>query len=158
METARQNRVRVQASRERRGPAPRFTDDDLVHGFRRRAADESPHPTGNEIAAPVGVEDLPLAPRGRPVPDADRLEGGSPDVRPSMEAHLREIGEREAEIQERLLEIEVSLTAIGASGLPYAQRNPHRFQSPLDARRLRAEQEELRRERDALVAERRLLR
>ena len=75
-----------------------------------------------------------------------------------MDARLQEIGERVPEILERLLDIEASLTAIGASGLPFAQRNPNRLRSPLDASRLRAEQEELRRELDALVAERRLLR
>ena len=68
------------------------------------------------------------------------------------------IAEREAEIRERLLDIEASLTAIGSSGLPYAQRNPYRVLSPLDANGLRAEQEELNRELDALAAERRILR
>ena len=68
------------------------------------------------------------------------------------------IAEREAEIRERLLDIEASLTAIGSSGLPYAQRNPNRLLSPLDANRLRAEQEELRQELEALAAERRILR
>ena len=68
------------------------------------------------------------------------------------------IAEREAEIRERLLDIEASLTAIGSSGLPYAQRNPNRFRSPLDTNRLRAEQEELRQELEALAAERALLR
>lgn len=68
------------------------------------------------------------------------------------------IAEREAEIRERLLDIEASLTAIGASGLPYAQRNPNRVQSPLDTNRLRAELEDLNRELGALAAERRILR
>lgn len=68
------------------------------------------------------------------------------------------IAERETEIRERLLDIEASLTAIGASGLPAAQRNPNRFQSPLDTNRLRAEAEELKQELDALAAERRILR
>ena len=76
----------------------------------------------------------------------------------AIEARLREIGEREAAIRERLLDIEASLTAIGASGLPYAQRNPNRPRSPLDTRRLRAEQEELRQELDSLAVERRILR
>ncbi|MCY4628113.1 MAG: hypothetical protein OXE58_11190, partial [Acidobacteria bacterium] len=80
------------------------------------------------------------------------------DVHANIEARLSEITERQAEIRERLLDIEASLTAIGASGLPYAQRNPNRRQSPLDTRRLRAEQEELLREQGALAAERRLLR
>lgn len=68
------------------------------------------------------------------------------------------IAEREAEIQERLLDIEASLTAIGSSGLPFSQRNPNRFLSPLDTNRLRAEAEELTQELDALAAERRILR
>ena len=68
------------------------------------------------------------------------------------------IAEREAEIRERLLDIEASLTAIGSSGLPYAQRNPNRLLSPLDTNRLRAEHEELNRELEALAAERALLR
>ena len=76
----------------------------------------------------------------------------------AIEARLRVIEEREAEIQERLLDIDASLTAIGSSGLPTAQRNPNRFLSPLDTNRLRAEQEELNRELDALAAERRILR
>ena len=68
------------------------------------------------------------------------------------------IARREAEIRERLLDIEASLTAIGSSGLPFAQRNPNRFQSPLDTNRLRAEQEALRQELQALATERRILR
>ncbi|MYB31854.1 MAG: hypothetical protein F4Y20_04850 [Acidobacteria bacterium] len=68
------------------------------------------------------------------------------------------IARREAEIRERLLDIEASLTAIGSSGLPFAQRNPNRFLSPLDTNRLRAEAEELNRELDALAAERAVLR
>ena len=68
------------------------------------------------------------------------------------------IAEREAEIRERLLDIEASLAAIGVSGLPAAARNPNRFQSPLDAGRLRAEAEELNRELDALAVERGVLR
>lgn len=86
------------------------------------------------------------------------MEDASDDLRAAMEARLREIDEREAEIRERLLDIEVSLTAIGASGLPYAQRDPNRFQSPLDAHRLRAEREELRQELETLAVERGLLR
>ena len=83
---------------------------------------------------------------------------GADDVQAAIDARLRVIAEREAAIRERLLDIEASLTAIGISGLPYAQRDPNRFQSPLDANRLRAEQEELNRELDALAAERRVLR
>ena len=75
-----------------------------------------------------------------------------------MDARRREIEEREAEIRERLLDIEASLAAIGVSGLPTAPRNPNRLQSPLDASRLRAEQDALRQELDALAVERRILR
>lgn len=84
-------------------------------------------------------------------PDAD-------DVQAAIEARLRVIAAREAEIRERLLDIEASLTAIGISGLPYAQRDPNRFQSPLDTNRLRAEQEELRQELDSLAVERHIIR
>ena len=86
------------------------------------------------------------------------MDAVADDLQAAMETRRHEIGEREAEIRERLLDIEVSLTAIGASGLPFAQRNPNRFQSPLDTGRLRAEQDELRQELDALAAERRILR
>lgn len=75
-----------------------------------------------------------------------------------MDARLREISEREAAIRERLLDIAASLSAIGVSGLPTAPRSPNRFRSPLDANRLRAEQEELRQELDSLAVERRIIR
>ncbi len=79
-------------------------------------------------------------------------------VRARAADRLREIAARETEIRERLLDIEASLAAIGASGLPAAPRNPTSFQSPLDASRLRSEQEDLRQELDALAVERRILR
>ncbi|MCY3744713.1 MAG: hypothetical protein OXH05_00655 [Acidobacteria bacterium] len=88
----------------------------------------------------------------------DTADAVADDVQAAIEARLRVIEEREAEIRERLLDIEASLTAIGSSGLPFAQRNPNRFLSPLDTNRLRAEAEELNRELDALAAERAVLR
>ena len=103
--------------------------------------------------SPVTSADLPDADPGE-----DTVDSGADDVQAAIDARLRVIAEREAAIRERLLDIEASLTAIGISGLPYAQRDPNRFQSPLDANRLRAEQEELNRELDALAAERRVLR
>ena len=153
VEAARRNRARIVASRGRNGPAPRFTDADLAAGHRRAVAVAEP-------AAPADDEDHPaLGPEPWTAASGeDALEAGADDLRAAMDARLREIAAREAEIRERLLEIEVSLTAIGVSGLPYAQRNPNRFQSPFDAGRLRAERRELRLERDALTAERRLLR
>ena len=142
------------ASRERHGPAPRFTDADL--SGTRSASPDQPAATleGNALRdPPVTSEDLPAGDPGE-----DTAEVSADDVQEAIQARLRVIGEREAEIRERLLDIEASLAAIGASGLPTAQRNPNRFLSPLDTNRLRAEAEELNRELDALAAERRILR
>lgn len=155
MEAARQNRARVAASRERHGPALRVTDADLTGRPLERPGTPTPAvPIEREaLRTPdVASEDLALEASG------DMVEAGPDDLRTNLEARLREIDAREAEIQERLLEIAASLTAIGSSGLPYAQRRPNRFQSPLDAGRLRAEREELEQERTALAAERRILR
>ncbi len=101
----------------------------------------------------VTSEDLPLGEAGE-----DTVEAGDDEVRANMEARLGEIAERENEIRKRLLDIEASLAAVGASGLPYAPRNPTRFQSALDTTRLRAEQETLQQELEALATERRILR
>ena len=153
-EAARQNRARIQDSREQRGPAPRFTDANLG-GARARAPDPPPAPLESSALRdpPVITEDIPAG-----NPDEDTADPGADEVQAAIEARLRVIAEREAEIRERLLDIEASLTAIGSSGLPYAQRNPNRPQSPLDTSRLRAERERLLREREALAAERRVLR
>ncbi len=150
-EAARRNRARVAASREQHGPAPRFTDADLAGGY-RRGITEPPRPANDEEPPVAEAEARDVE------PGDDTVDIAPAESRAAMDARLLEIGERVPEILERLLDIEASLTAIGASGLPFAQRNPNRLRSPLDASRLRAEQEELRRELDALVAERRLLR
>lgn len=155
MEAARRNRARVAASRQRHGPAPRFTDADLARGRPR------PLPRyetgGEELLLPISEEGGEA-----PADDAelaeDTVEAGPNELQAAVEGRLREIGEREAEIRERLLDIEASLSAIGASWLPSASRNPNRFQSGFDTFRLRAEQEELRQELEALAVERRILR
>ena len=122
----------------------------------RRGITEPPRPANDEEPP---VAEAEAEPEARDVePGDDTVDIAPAESRAAMDARLLEIGERVPEILERLLDIEASLTAIGASGLPFAQRNPNRFRSPLDASRLRAEQEELRRELNALVAERRLLR
>ena len=153
-EAARRNRARIAASRERHGPAPRFTDADLG-GARTPAPDQPPAPLEADALrqSPVITEDLPAGDPGE-----DTADPSADEVQAAIDARLRVIVEREAEIRERLLDIEASLTAIGSSGLPTAPRNPNRFRSPLDTNRLRAEHEELNRELDALAAERRLLR
>ena len=104
-------------------------------------------------APAITSEDLLLGEAGE-----DTVEAGDDEVRANMEARLGEIAARESEIRERLLDIEASLAVVGASGLPYAPRNPTRFQSALDATRLRAEQETLQQELEALATERRILR
>ena len=153
-EAARQNRARVAASRERHGPAPRFTDADLAGARpRRQSPPTAPLETPALREPPVTAEDLPAGDPGE-----DTADPGADEVEAAIAARLRVIAEREAEIRERLLDVEASLTAIGSSGLPTAPRNPNRFQSPLDTNSLRAEQEELNRELDALAAERRILR
>ena len=153
-EAARKNRARVAASRERHGPAPRFTDADLAGGRSARAGQPAAPLESEPLRdPPVTGEDLPAGDPGE-----DTAGPSTDDVQAAIEARLRVIAEREAEIRERLLDIEASLTAIGSSGLPFAQRNPNRFLSPLDTNRLRAEAEELNRELDALAAERAVLR
>ena len=117
--------------------------------------DPSPPPLETEALRDPAItsENLPPAEAGE-----DTTSAGDDEVRANMEARRREIAERENEIRERLLDIEASLAAVGASGLPYAPRNPTRFQSALDTTRLRAEQEQLRQELEALAAERMILR
>ena len=126
--------------------------------------DRAPPPLETEALRdpPITGEDLPLRDPGEDLPPRDPGEdtigAGDEEVRANLEARRREIAERGNEIRERLLDIEASLAAVGASGLPYAPRNPTRFQSALDTTRLRAEQEELREELEALAAERMILR
>jgi hypothetical protein len=155
VEAARQNRARVAASRERHGPAPRVTDADLTGRPLERPDIPAPAaPLEREALRNPDVTNEDLAREA----SGDVVEAVPDDVQTNVEARLREIDAREAEIQERLLDIAASLTAIGSSGLPYAQRRPNRFQSPLDAGRLRAEREDLQEELQALAAERRILR
>lgn len=153
-EAARRNRARIAANREEHGPAPRFTDTDLT-GARpgRPGPAAAPAETTGLRDPPVTSEDLPLGDPGE-----DTADPGADGVAAAAGARLRVIAEREAEIRERLLDIEASLTAIGSSGLPAAPRNPNRFQSPLDTSRLRAEREGLHRELADLAAERQILR
>ena len=162
-EAARRHRARIEASREQRGAAPRFTDADLTGG-RLPGPDRATAPLETEALRdpPITGEDLPLRDPGEDLPPQDPGEdttgAGDEEVRANLEARRREIAERENEIRERLLDIEASLAAVGASGLPYAPRNPTRFQSALDTTRLRAEQQELNQELEALAAERTILR
>ena len=159
-EAARKNRVRIQASQEQHGPAPRFTDADLGGGRPPGAARSAPAPSSNVALEKQALREPAIASEDLPLDALDEdTAGADPEgQRAAMDARLREIGEREAEIRDRLLDIEASLTAIGSSGLPYAQRNPNRLRSPLDTSRLRAERDRLLREREALAAERRILR
>lgn len=144
---------------QRLGQATAWSDDameekDCVAG---RPAKPVPPPARLE-AGRVRERGIPSAerPLGEAGDDAGAV--GPDEVRAAREARLRDLGEREAAIRERRLDIEASLAAIGASGLPYAPRHPNRFQSPLDANRLRGELEALREELDALAAERRIVR
>lgn len=106
-------------------------------------------------------------PESLPGPEPDPESARDRDLNPGADttdprAHLPDIsaaradkGERASELRERLLDIESSLTAIGASGLPHAVRNPNRFLSGLDAHRLLAERDEIRRELEALAPRKR---
>lgn len=161
-EAARRHRTRVAASRERHGEAPRFTDADLTGG-RSRAPERSAVPLVTGTLGEPAVRSSVRGPAVRSEDLSPEIGGGDTlnaddDVRANVEARRREIAARESEIRERLLDIRASLAAVGASGLPAAPRNPTRFQSALDTAQLRAEQEELGRELEALAVERRLLR
>ncbi len=139
---ARANQARVRAARETRGAARRYDDDALERARRRGAA---PLPAG------------PGAPSLRPEIRDDELEDLAAETdwdevveegvsETEAPADPEDTRRREAEIRERLLDIEAALNRIGVSGLPYAPRDPNRVASPLDAPRLRAEQERLRKE------------
>ena len=146
---ARENRIRIRESRRERGAAPRFTDADLV-GLHRPGPRRAALPPANRRTEP------PADAAAASVPTVGEDAAGADDTDRVPEAGPTEdAGEREAALRERLLDIEASLAAIGASGLPFAPRNPNRFQGPLDAPRLRAEQEELRRELAELTGRRR---
>lgn len=137
-EAARRKRAEIAARRQEGVFAPRFTDADFDADF------NAVRPAG------PGVEPRPPVPAAPPAAEAQGAgdAGGPEDAEDSAYDPIRDTdpAEREAELRARLLDIEASLAAIGASGLPFAARNPNRFQSPLDAARLRAEQEEIRRE------------
>lgn len=163
VEAARRQRERVAESRNRRGPAPRFTDADLpggAAGARRAprsgdlAEEEEPErrnerETGESGADPEerrGASDARAA-AGEPG-DAGAEERESPAAPEGAETggERKSDRERERELRERLLDVEASLAALGVSGLPFAPRNPNRFTSAFDAARLRAEEREIRRE------------
>ena len=158
VEAARRQRERVAESRNRRGPAPRFTDADLPGG----AAGAGGLATGPEDAErPDAGEttDSGAGPEERGEASDARAAAGEPEAADAEERESpaapegTETGgerksdrERERELRERLLDVEASLAALGVSGLPFAPRNPNRFTSAFDAARLRAEEREIRRE------------
>lgn len=172
VEAARQQRERVAESRERRGPAPRFTDADLPRDNRNRRdgnrsdgnrpdesrPDESrtdedrTGPDGRGVPARPGAGDAEETARGDARNSGGEAETGSgepvgADAAAAEEAlSPEEREERAAELREKLLDLEAALAAIGVSGLPTATRHPNRFGSAFDAGRLRAEQREARRE------------
>ena len=152
VEAATRQRARILASRAARGPAPRFTDRDLgVPGRRAAPAPSAVRPPEPEAAPGTGAD-----PDLVPEPDAD--SGRDPDLTPGADRPdpgATPAGRDERELRERLLDIEASLTAIGASGLPRAVRNPNRSLSGFDLRRLVAERDEIRRELEALAARKR---
>ena len=162
VEAAQRNRARVAASRREHGLAPLFTDTDLT-GVHRPDPSREPSPAaalpnrelwppeeGAGWEADAGEDDS-----GRGEVDLeDEVGEGEADSTFDPEppaAGPTERAERAAELRERLLDIEASLAAIGGSGLPVAPRHPNRFESALDAARLRAEREEIGRELDALT-------
>lgn len=157
VEAARRQRERVAESRNRRGPAPRFTDADLPGG----AAGAGGLATGPEAEMPDAGEttDSGPGPEERGEASEIRAPAGEPEAAGAEERESpaapegAETGgerksdrERERELRERLLDVEASLAALGVSGLPFAPRNPNRFTSAFDAARLRAEEREIRRE------------
>lgn len=141
------------------------------------AADESPAPAAGASSAPAAsparaagassapAVGVPAAARRR---NGEAAPAGEASPEPSERPDLRDPGprgetsaaeraatrrERERALREQLLDLEWSLAAVGASGLPYAPRNPNRAISPLDTGRFRARQEEIRRELAALAEE-----
>ena len=163
VEAARRQRERVAESRNRRGPAPRFTDADLPGGAAGapRAPGSGGLATGPEAEMPDAGEttDSGPGPEERGEASEIRAPAGEPEAAGAEERESpaapegAETGgerksdrERERELRERLLDVEASLAALGVSGLPFAPRNPNRFTSAFDAARLRAEEREIRRE------------
>ena len=157
VEAARRQRERVAESRNRRGPAPRFTDADLPGG----AAGAGGLATGPDAESPDAGEtaESGAGPEERGEASEIRAAAGEPEAAGAEERESpaapegTETGgerksdrERERELRERLLDVQASLAALGVSGLPFAPRNPNRFTSAFDAARLRAEEREIRRE------------
>ncbi len=138
MEAARRNRARILASRAAHGPAARYDDTALE----ARDAEGPPAPSSPTVR--------PDGPGAGPSPDEggerEFREGAPPDAEERVSSEgltPEEARRRESEIEERLLDIEAALNRMGASGLPYAPRNPNAFGSALDLPRLRAEQAQL---------------
>lgn len=165
VEAARRQRERVAESRERRGPAPRFTDADLPGSGRSRSDGNQ---GGRHRGDRVGTDRRERPGAGAGEADPEETAGGDArnsgreaetgsgepagaDAAAAEEAlSPEEREERAAELREKLLDLEAALAALGVSGLPTAARHPNRFVSAFDAGRLRAEQREARRELAAL--------
>ncbi len=137
IEAARKNRERIRAQRARRGVSVLTRDADL--GRARGGEGEAATAPSPEGAGPEPEAAGPEPDAAAPAPEAGEVKDRAPPAEPDR-------AERIAALRERLLDIEASLAAIGASGLPYATRDPNRFRSGFDAARLRAEQEEIREE------------
>ena len=158
VEAARRNRERIARSRRRGGPAPRYDDAAFPAGRAPAGADPGPAESSAPRSVPsaTGQRNGEGSPEGEPSPEvSERLglrgSGSRGEISAADRAAARR--EREQALRERLLDLEWSLAAVGASGLPYAPRNPNRALNPLGAGRLRARQEEIRRELAALAEE-----
>lgn len=156
VEAAHRNRERIAESRRRGGPAPRY-DDAALTAARLPFAEAEPEPRESSGAvAPAGQGSGEASPESASSPEVSDDPGlRDPESReePSVAERAAARGEQERALRERLLDLEWSLAAVGASGLPYAPRNPNRALDPSGAWRLRAEQEEIRRELAALAEE-----
>lgn len=158
VEAAHRNRERIARSRRRGASAPRF--DDAALAAARAFSGAGPGPAESSAprsaAAAAGQRNGEEPPEGAGSPELPDGPGIPEPASPGeTSAAERAAAQREQEraLRERLLELEWSLAAVGASGLPYAPRNPNRAVSPLDAGRFRARQEEIRRELAALAEE-----
>lgn len=156
VEAADRNRERIAGSRRRGGSAPRYDDAALTAARRSAGADAGPAESSapRSAAGPVGQRPGEESPEDAAPPEV--ADGpGLPEPRGETSAAERAAARRERErlLRERLLDLEWALAAVGASGLPYAPRNPNRAFSPLDAGRFRARQEEIRRELAASAEE-----
>ncbi len=136
----------MRAAREARGEARRY-DDAALERVRRRGAAPLPAPDRTPPGG-IGLPDHELEEL------VDFSDGEEMDESASATSDPEEARRREEEIRKRLLDIEGALNRIGASGLPYAPRDPNRVGSALDAPRLRAEQTRLREELRELEGQR----